>query len=66
MSKKVLTQITPPEDDILASKIYIIRKRKVMLDRDLASIIPMVVRNCDAVSQFCLGSISYGRGITKF
>ncbi len=36
MSKKNIIQTIPPDDEILVSKIYIIRKQKVMLDRDLA------------------------------
>ncbi|WP_246032681.1 ORF6N domain-containing protein [Sphingobacterium yanglingense] len=36
MSKKSIIQTIPPDDEILASKIYVIRKQKVMLDRDLA------------------------------
>src|SRR5690606_17309623 len=36
MSKKNIAQTIPPDDEILASKIYVIRKQKVMLDRDLA------------------------------
>lgn len=36
MSRKSITQTMPPDDEILASKIYVIRNQKVMLDRDLA------------------------------
>lgn len=38
MSKKAILNTTPPDDEILASKIYLIRKQKVMLDRDLAGL----------------------------
>lgn len=38
MSKKNIVHTTPPDDEILASKIYMIRKQKVMLDRDLANL----------------------------
>src|SRR5690606_2622137 len=38
MSKKNIAQAIPPDDEILASKIYIIRNQKVMLDRDLAEL----------------------------
>lgn len=38
MSKKSIIQTMPPDDEILASKIYIIRHQKVMLDRDLANL----------------------------
>ena len=38
MSKKSVIQTIPPDDEILASKIYVIRKQKVMLDRDLANL----------------------------
>ena len=38
MSKKSIIQTLPPDDEILASKIYIIRNQKVMLDRDLANL----------------------------
>ena len=38
MSKKNIAQAIPPDDEILVSKIYIIRNQKVMLDRDLANL----------------------------
>src|SRR5690554_1449900 len=36
MSEKDSLQPIPPNDELLASKIYIIRDQKVLLDRDLA------------------------------
>lgn len=38
MNKKNIVHTTSPDDEILASKIYVIRKQKVMLDRDLANL----------------------------
>lgn len=38
MSKKNIAQAIPLDDEILVSKIYIIRNQKVMLDRDLANL----------------------------
>src|SRR5690606_19733184 len=38
MSKKNIAQAIRPDDEILVSKIYIIRNQKVMLDRDLANL----------------------------
>jgi len=38
MGKKTIVNTTPPDDEILASKIFVIRKQKVMLDRDLAEL----------------------------
>ena len=38
MNKENIVHTTSPDDEILASKIYVIRKQKVMLDRDLANL----------------------------
>lgn len=44
MSKKAISHIVPPDDEILVSKIYIVRKQKVMLDRDLAHLYSVETR----------------------
>src|SRR5690606_15842866 len=38
MNKENIVHTTSSDDEILASKIYVIRKQKVMLDRDLANL----------------------------